>query len=137
MRIGYTYLVVRKRRDFDTFKASCPSRLVLELIANKWTVLVINALSAGRARFTALQRRLDGISGKVLTQVLRAMQRDGLVERKMFPVVPPRVEYSLTKLGENLTDHLEGLKTWTERHTPEVLSARRRFDAAKARAERS
>ena len=84
----------------------CPSRLVLDRIADKWTALVIQILAGGTMRYAALQREIGGISQKMLTQTLRSLERDGLVQRTVHPVVPPKVEYSLTKLGRTLIEPL-------------------------------
>ena len=83
----------------DIFRSDCLSRQVLQLIADEWTPLVISALGGGMLRFGQLLKRIDGISKKMLTQTLRAMERNGLVQRVVYPVVPPVVEYSLTPLG--------------------------------------
>src|SRR5437016_12142553 len=80
--------------------AQCPSRLVLDRIADKWTALIIQVLAHGTKRYAALQREIGGISQKMLTQTLRSLERDGLVQRKVHPVVPPKVEYSLTRSEE-------------------------------------
>ena len=104
----------------------CPSRQVLDRIADKWTALVIEALSGGTLRYSELQRRIGGVSQKMLTQTLRSLERDGLIQRKVYPVVPPMVEYSLTKLGSTLHEPLEAICRWAESHLPELLEARRR-----------
>src|SRR6478735_8226374 len=98
----------------------CPSRLVLDRIADKWTALVIQILAGGTMRYAALQREIGGISQKMLTQTLRSLERDGLVQRTVHPVVPPKVEYSLTKLGRTLIDPLQGLCRWSEKHLAEL-----------------
>ncbi len=115
----------------NVLNAECPSRQVLDLLADKWTVLVIHALSQGTQRYNQLQRNIDGVSQKMLTQTLRALERDGLVQRTMYPVVPPMVEYSLTALGQTLTVVLSGLCGWAEQHLPEVLENRANFEAVK------
>src|SRR5204862_326916 len=94
----------------------CPSRLVLDRIADKWTALVIQILAGGTIRYAALQREIGGISQKMLTQTLRSLERDGLVQRTVHPVVPPKVEYSLTRLGRTLIEPLQGLCRWSEKH---------------------
>src|SRR5437016_9185601 len=86
--------------------AQCPSRLVLERIADKWTAIIIQLLSKKTMRYAELHREIGGISQKMLTQTLRSLERDGLVERKVYPVVPPRVEYSLSRLGRTLIEPL-------------------------------
>lgn len=108
----------------DVLSPHCASRKVLDLVADKWAVIVIYVLSRGTRRFGALQREVGGVSQKVLTQTLRGLERDGLVERKVYPVVPPRVEYSLSPLGETLVEPLSALCRWAEEHLWEVERAR-------------
>jgi DNA-binding HxlR family transcriptional regulator len=108
------------------FDENCGSQQVLELIANKWSALVIYALAPGNRRFSELQRQIGGVSQKMLTQTLRRLERDGLVARKVYPVVPPRVEYSLTRLGETLIEPLKAVCKWAEAHLPELRAARAR-----------
>ena len=104
----------------------CPSRLVLDRIADKWTALIIQILAGGTMRYAALQREIGGISQKMLTQTLRSLERDGLVQRMVHPVVPPKVEYSLTKLGRTLIEPLQGLCRWSEKHLGELQANRAR-----------
>ncbi len=120
-------------RKADVLDADCPSRQVLDRLADKWTTLVIRVLDGGTLRYGELQRRIGGVSQKMLTQTLRSLERDGLLERRVFPVVPPRVEYSLTPLGRSLVEPLDAVCRWAERHLPELLQARAR---AARRAER-
>ena len=110
----------------------CPSRLVLERIADKWTALIIQILAKGTMRYSALQQTIGGISQKMLTQTLRSLERDGLVQRKVYPVVPPRVEYSLTRLGRTLIDPLRALCRWSEKHLAELQANRTRAKAKAA-----
>ena len=110
----------------DVFNHDCGSQQVLELIANKWTALAIYALAEGTKRYSELQRQIGGVSQKMLTQTLRRLEGDGLVERKVYPVVPPRVEYSLTRLGETLTEPLKAICRWAEAHLPELRAVRER-----------
>lgn len=117
-------------RRRDVMNERCPSRQVLDRIADKWTALVIHALSDGTLRYSEVQRRVGGVSQKMLTQTLRSLERDGLVERKVHPVVPPRVEYRLTRLGRTLTEPLAAVCRWAEAHLPELLAARERNDSA-------
>jgi len=107
---------------------NCPSRQVLDLIANKWTAIIIYRLSRGTKRYSELQREIGGISQKMLTQTLRSLERDGIVNRKVYPVVPPMVEYSLTPLGETLIEPLSALCQWAEAYIPEVEAARNQYD---------
>ena len=110
----------------SVLKPQCPSRIVLDRIADKWTALIIQVLANGTQRYAALQRAIGGISQKMLTQTLRSLERDGLVLRKVHPVVPPKVEYSLTRLGRTLIDPMNGLCRWSERHLPELQANRTR-----------
>lgn len=107
--------------------------LVNELIgrvADKWTLLILEVLEEGGVlRFTQVGRAVPGISQKMLTQTLRAMERDGLVTRKIHPVIPPRVDYELTALGHSLSAAFCGVWQWAEAHLEEVEGARNRFDA--------
>jgi DNA-binding HxlR family transcriptional regulator len=112
----------------DIFQANCLSRQVLGLIADQWTPLVIYALEDGTTRFGQLLKRIDGISKKMLTQTLRAMERNGLVQRVVYPVVPPVVEYSLTPLGQTLIEPMEALRIWAYGHLQEVAHARTIYD---------
>jgi DNA-binding HxlR family transcriptional regulator len=110
----------------SVLKPQCPSRIVLDRIADKWTALIIQVLANGTRRYAALQREIGGISQKMLTQTLRSLQRDGLVLRKAYSVTPPKVEYSLTRLGRTLIDPLHALCRWSERHLPELQANRTR-----------
>ncbi|WP_264051038.1 winged helix-turn-helix transcriptional regulator [Methylobacterium flocculans] len=107
-------------------------RLVADLIgrvADKWTMLVLELLTdAGTLRFTRIAERIEGISQKMLTQTLRQMERDGLIERKIYPVVPPKVEYNLTPLGLTLGGAFCGLWVWAAENLGEVERARAAFD---------
>ena len=116
--------------------AQCPSRLVLDRIADKWTALIIQILARGTMRYAVLQREIGGISQKMLTQTLRSLERDGLVQRTVHPVVPPKVEYSLTKLGRTLIEPLHALCRWSERHLAELQANRARARAVATVADR-
>jgi DNA-binding HxlR family transcriptional regulator len=117
----------------DAYLRDCPSRSLLALLADKWTMLTCCALGAGPMRFGELRRRLQGISQKVLTATLREMERAGLVRRDVYPTTPPRVEYSLTALGHTLGDPLSAIKHWAESHIPEVEENQRAYDERAAR----
>jgi DNA-binding HxlR family transcriptional regulator len=108
----------------DVFNANCDSRQVLALIADRWSMLVIYALSRHARRHGELKRMIGGISQKMLTQTLRALERDGLVERTVHDVVPPRVDYALTPLGRTLLQPLSAICRWAQDHLPQVRSAR-------------
>jgi DNA-binding HxlR family transcriptional regulator len=116
----------------DVFNANCDSRQVLELIADRWSMLLIYALGRQSRRHGELKRMVGGISQKMLTQTLRSLERDGLVKRSVYDVVPPRVDYALTPLGRTLLDPLRAICRWSENHLPQVKTAR-----AGARDERS
>lgn len=107
---------------------SCPARLIIDHLADKWAVLIVVRLASGTMRFAELRRAIDGISQKMLTVTLRDLERDGLVVRKLYASVPPKVEYTLTALGVSLGDKVSELCTWAEAHSAEVEKARERFD---------
>lgn len=122
----YTRVMSKASSAPSVLDPRCPSRLVLDRIADKWTALTIQILSGGTMRYAALYREIGGISQKMLTQTLRSLERDGLVQRKVHPVVPPKVEYSLTKLGRTLIEPLQGLCRWSEKHLSELQANRAR-----------
>ncbi|UOQ90388.1 helix-turn-helix transcriptional regulator [Agromyces endophyticus] len=111
----------------DVLAPDCPSRVIFGRIGERWTMLVILALSrAGTLRFTELRARVGDVTPKVLTETLRALEGDGLIERRAYADSPPRVEYSLTPLGESLLEPIGAMRDWAERHVPEVLASRER-----------
>jgi DNA-binding HxlR family transcriptional regulator len=113
----------------DAFVHNCPSRAVLARIGEKWTTLALVWLDEnGPTRFGALQRRLEGVSQKMLTQTLRHLERDGLVERRLFDEMPLRVEYSLTGLGRTLVPLVRDLKAWAERHLHAIERSNAAYD---------
>jgi DNA-binding HxlR family transcriptional regulator len=116
----------------DAFDPYCPTRVVLDRIGDKWTVLVIGALADGPLRFTALRHAVGGVAPKVLTQTLRAMERDGLLTRTVFAQVPPRVDYALTELGASLGAPIAVLTDWAETHVGQIMAARDEFEATPA-----
>jgi DNA-binding HxlR family transcriptional regulator len=113
----------------DAFDPDCPTRVVLDRIGDKWTVLVVAALAERTLRFTELRTRVGGVAAKVLTQTLRALERDGLVDRTVFAVVPPRVDYRLTDLGRSLVEPIALIQEWAEAHVGLVLAARQDYDS--------
>jgi len=113
---------------WDVFDSHCPTRQVLDRIADKWTVLIIRRLSNGTLRFAQLRRAVDGISQKVLTNTLRGLERDGIVTRRIYASVPPKVEYSLTTLGRSLCGLVEGICGWAEANMKLVEGAREVYD---------
>jgi DNA-binding HxlR family transcriptional regulator len=104
----------------------CPSRVVLDRIAGKWTGLIVLALGEETLRFGELRERIGGVAPKVLTQTLRSMADDGLVSRRVYAEVPPRVEYTLTDLGRSLEEPLSAIRHWAELNVAKILSARER-----------
>jgi DNA-binding HxlR family transcriptional regulator len=119
---------VKNIDDIAFCPSGCPSREVLDIIADKWTVLIIQRIAKGPMRHNELARSLGEISQKVLTQGLRKLERNGIVSRTVYPVVPPKVEYALTTLGTSLVDVLSTLSVWSNNNFPEVISARKKFD---------
>ncbi len=113
----------------NAFDPDCPTRVVLDRIGDKWTVLVIGALIDGPLRFTAVRQRVGGVAPKVLTQTLRAMERDGLLTRTVFAQVPPRVDYALTDLGVSLGGPIAVLTDWAEANVGRIVAARDDFEA--------
>jgi DNA-binding HxlR family transcriptional regulator len=110
----------------DVLDRECPSRLVLGRLGDKWTMLIVIALSSGVHRFSELRDRIGEVTPKVLTQSLRALERDGIVERTVYAVVPPKVEYQLTDLGQSLLEPIAAVKAWAESNYGAVLDARAR-----------
>ena len=108
----------------DVYSAKCPTRQVLDHIAGKWTVLVVDALLEGTMRYTDLSRRIEGVSQKMLTQTLRGLEADGFVTRTVHPTIPPRVDYDLTELGRSLAEPITALREWTETHVNDIERAR-------------
>jgi DNA-binding HxlR family transcriptional regulator len=117
----------------DLFDPDCPTRLVLDRIGDKWTVLVVLLLSDGPMRFSDLRGHLGRVAPKVLTQTLRRMERDGLVSRAIFAEVPPRVEYTLTELGHSLIKPISVIGDWAEVHVHQITAAQAAYDAAQER----
>ncbi len=106
-------------------EVGCPSRDVLERVGDKWTALIIRCLATRKLRYNELQRVVAGISQKMLTQTLRALEQDGIIARKVYPVIPPMVEYSLTPLGRTLVKPLHAVCEWAERNLPRIEAHRR------------
>lgn len=112
----------------DVFHPDCPARSVLDILADKWTLLVLQALAKGTARPSDLRRAVGGISEKMLIQTLRKLERWGLVSRFAYPQVPPRVEYRLSTVGISLSAPIKALNTWVETHAMELALAHQAFD---------
>ncbi len=113
--------------EADVYSRDCPSRVALDRIGDRWTVLIIGLLENGPRRFSGIRDAM-GISPKVLTQTLRTLERDGLVARSAYAEIPPRVEYSLTPLGLTLCEPLAAIRDWAEGRIHEILAARQRYD---------
>lgn len=121
----YTILMVPMPKSYNS---ACPPELdAIDAISGKWTVLVVHILSSKTMRHGELQRAVGGISQKVLTQTLRDLERNGIVARKVYPVVPPQVEYSLTPLGKSLTKVLDEVCVWAREHYLQVGQARQQY----------
>jgi DNA-binding HxlR family transcriptional regulator len=116
----------------DVYAKTCPSRQILDRIGDAWSVLIVYSLGGGSMRYTELANRINGVSPKMLTQTLRALERDGLVTRTVHPVVPPRVDYALTSLGRSLLGLCEALTDWAEKHIEDVVEARDLYDTREA-----
>ncbi|GAA4941039.1 winged helix-turn-helix transcriptional regulator [Actinoplanes utahensis] len=113
--------------DELVFRSDCPSRSILDQIADKWSMMVMAVLAEPR-RFNEIKRRLEGVTQRVLTQTLRRLERNGMVERRVLPTSPVGVEYSLTALGESLREPFGGLYDWTVAHAPEIQARQRDYD---------
>lgn len=114
--------------EWDVFNINCPTRQVFDRVGERWTGLVLLALEPGTQRFSELRRRIQGITQKMLTQTLRALERDGVVERRVFPTVPVTVEYTLTPLGRSLATAIAGLRAWSYQNIGEIIAARAEYD---------
>jgi len=112
----------------NVFNADCPARAVLDVLAEKWALLLVLRLARGPARTSELRRQIGGISEKMLIQTLRRLERNGFVARQAYPEVPPRVEYSLTSLGVSLSGPITLLDRWVEQHLQDITVAKREFD---------
>ncbi|MBY8881281.1 winged helix-turn-helix transcriptional regulator [Actinacidiphila acidipaludis] len=119
-------------RPPDVYAADCPSRLVLEHVTSRWGVLVLAELLDGTHRFSELRRAVGGVSEKMLAQTLQTLERDGFVHREAHPVIPPRVDYSLTPVGEEAARQVWALARWAEDRVPTVFAAREAYDREKA-----
>mgnify|MGYP001027599004 FL=1 len=116
----------------DVYASDCPTRQVLDLIADKWSTLIINLLKPGPLRFANMQRQIRGISQKMLTQALRELERDGLVKRTVYAQVPPRVEYELTALGQTLVELITPIIQWSEKYITAIQAAQETYDRQNA-----
>lgn len=119
---------LKSARNICGTEVSCEVRKLLDRVGDKWSLLVMVLLDGGTLRFTELRRRIEGISQRMLTLTLRQLERDGLVERTVHALVPPRVDYNLTPLGRTLLAPIHGLVEWTIDHQEEVAQARLAYD---------
>ena len=119
-------------QNWNAYAHACPTRMVLDRIADKWAVLVLGLLGDGPVRFNQLRRQIEGISQKMLSQTLKSLERDGLVSREAIPTVPVTVEYSITPLGETLSATVDSLRIWAETHMEQVILSQQHYDAASA-----
>ncbi|KAF0964200.1 MULTISPECIES: winged helix-turn-helix transcriptional regulator [unclassified Rhodococcus (in: high G+C Gram-positive bacteria)] len=117
--------------EADVFARNCASRETLQTITGRWGVLALAALTEGNYRFSALRRRVDGVSERMLSQTLQALERDGLVVRDVLEAIPPKVEYSLTPLGAEVGSRLIELIELVEARVPDVLAAQEKYDAGR------
>ncbi len=117
---------------YDIYEENCPTRQVLDRLADKWALLILDQVQAGPKRFNHLRRDIKGISQKALSQTLKKLERDGLVSRTVYPSVPVTVEYALTPLGGTLKDTVAAIAHWAERHMDSVLEAQQAYDTALA-----
>ncbi len=114
-------------------REACPAvRDVLSLVGDKWSVLVVALLGDGSKRFSELKRAIEGISQRMLTLTLRNLERDGLLTRTVFPTIPPRVDYELTKLGHTLLEPVLELASWAEKNRVQIQTARDKYDRENA-----
>ena len=113
----------------NAYSADCPTRQILDRVGDKWAVLILLLLRDQPVRFNQLRRTIEGISQKMLSQVLKSLERDGLIRRRAIATVPVTVEYSITPLGATLAGAVDPLRDWAESHLKEVMVAQRRYDA--------
>lgn len=125
-----------RKTKYNAYSANCPTRQALDRLADKWTVLVVGLLERRPHRFGELLHGIDGISQKMLTQTLRSLELDGLVNRRVKATVPVTVEYTLTATGRTLTEPLDAIRRWAERHIEGVLASRSRQAGQAKTAER-
>ena len=116
----------------NAYSAECPTRQILDRVGDKWAVLILLLIRDEPMRFNALRRAIEGISQKMLSQVLKSLERDGLIKRRVFATVPVTVEYSITPLGKTLAAAVDPLRDWAEQNLKEVLSAQRRYDVQRS-----
>ncbi|MFE9582841.1 winged helix-turn-helix transcriptional regulator [Nocardia sp. NPDC006044] len=116
------------KERYDAYLAECPARLLLDRISDKWVSLILAALADGPLRYAEINRRIAGVSPKMLTQTLRTLERDGLLTRRVTAAVPVRVDYELTELGHSLKPVMQAIKSWAEQRMDDVHLAQVRYD---------
>lgn len=116
-------------KTYNVYAKECPARLTFDRISNKWTLFILYLLRQRSIRFNQLLREIEGISQKMLSQTLKQLERDGMISREVFPTVPVTVEYSLTPLGQTLTQTVGLMVEWAQQHGDAVLAAQRAYDA--------
>lgn len=121
---------VRAPGGWDCYNSACPSRLVLNRLADKWALLILGSLAGGPVRFNALRRQIDGVSQKMLSQTLKNLERDGLICRRAYATVPVTVEYAMTELGATLAQTIQTLRLWTATHMEDILASQSAYDIA-------
>ena len=109
----------------------CAWREVVDIIGDKWSVMILHTICNNRLRYSEIHRQIPGISQKVLTTSLRQLERDGIIKRTVYPVVPPKVEYELTPLGKSVFEVIESLRAWSIAHLDEIETARVGYDLHK------
>lgn len=115
--------------DYNVYASACPTRMIFDRLSDKWTLLILDRLREQPVRFNQLLREIQGISQKMLSQTLKNLERDGLISRHAFPTVPVTVEYSITPLGQTLSNTVNVLIHWAENNADAVLAAQRAYDA--------
>jgi DNA-binding HxlR family transcriptional regulator len=114
-------------KKFDVYNENCPSRKLLQIISDKWTILIIEKLSQKEYRFGELKREIGGVSQKVLTQTLRSLEKNGFISRQQYSDLPLRVKYSLTPLGKSLSSVFISITSWAEKHIEEIIQAQQNY----------
>ena len=118
------------KNNLENFSPSenCPVRNVLDRFGDKWSILIVLVLgSAGKLRFNELHKAIGDISQKMLTTTLRTLEADGLISRRVYPEIPPRVEYELTHMGTSLVPHIDNLSKWADEHMPAIKKSRKKY----------
>jgi len=129
--VDYQLIMVSENYKNYSLVDDCPVRNVLDRVGDKWSILIISILGdSGTLRFNQLNHAIGNISQKMLTVTLKTLEADGLVSRKIYPQIPPRVEYTLTPLGESLLPAIEGLTHWAKEHMPAILTNRANYKTA-------